>query len=411
MKYLSSFLMLFIICGLSSKAIYAQGEVWQRHSIDNSLNGADGVRLADINKDGLEDIVTGWEESGQSKVYLHPGYESVKNRWPSVIVGKAPDVEDAVFADLDNDGTLDVISSTEGTSRSLYIHWGPTDIKQILEPSAWKSQILPASKKVVRWMFTLPLQLDGKNGLDIVAGAKGTASKIGWFEAPKNSKNLHQWKWHPISTTSWIMSIIARDMDFDGDMDIVISDRKPTSINGVRWLENPGPIDNQKGEWKNHLIACNGLEVMFMDMGDLDGDGLEDAVVTEYSNQQIVYLKRLDKSGLNWQKTTIDIPAENGRAKAVKIGDINGDGISDLVHATNTLQQEGKEGIIWISFDKDPTNSKWKWHHLSGPEGYKFDRIELLDIDGDGDLDVLTCEENFGPNSEGLGIVWYENPF
>jgi hypothetical protein len=24
-------------------------------------------------------------------------------------------------------------------------------------------------------------------------------------------------------------------------------------------------------------------------------------------------------------------------------------------------------------------------------------------------LDVLICEENFGENSEGLGIVWYEN--
>ena len=38
------------------------------------------------------------------------------------------------------------------------------------------------------------------------------------------------------------------------------------------------------------------------------------------------------------------------------------------------------------------------------------DRIELLDVDADGDLDVITCEENAGPNSRGLGLVWYENP-
>lgn len=43
---------------------------------------------------------------------------------------------------------------------------------------------------------------------------------------------------------------------------------------------------------------------------------------------------------------------------------------------------------------------------VSGKEiGEKFDRIELLDLDGDGDPDLLTCEER-----ENLGVIWYENP-
>ena len=45
------------------------------------------------------------------------------------------------------------------------------------------------------------------------------------------------------------------------------------------------------------------------------------------------------------------------------------------------------------------------WESVSGPEGIKFDRIELLDLDEDGDLDIITCEEKAG-----LGVVWYENP-
>ena len=42
---------------------------------------------------------------------------------------------------------------------------------------------------------------------------------------------------------------------------------------------------------------------------------------------------------------------------------------------------------------------------ISGAAGTKFDRMELVDLDDDGDLDVITCEE-----SESLGVIWYENP-
>jgi len=145
-------------------------------------------------------------------------------------------------------------------------------------------------------------------------------------------------------------------------------------------------------------------------MVDLDGDGLEDVVVPEYSNQKIIYIRRLDATGLNWESHIIDLPAEAGRAKAVQVGDVNGDGQLDIVHSSNTSSGGGNDGIIWMTPKTALTDSEWEWHVLSGANGKKFDRIELLDLDGDGDLDVLTCEENGGSNSRGLGVIWYENP-
>ena len=76
------------------------GAPWERHTIDNSSRGADGVRLADVNGDGLPDITTGWEEGGVIRVYLHPGPAKANNPWPAVTVGPVRSPEDAVFADL-----------------------------------------------------------------------------------------------------------------------------------------------------------------------------------------------------------------------------------------------------------------------------------------------------------------------
>ncbi|MBV6642358.1 MAG: VCBS repeat-containing protein [Cyclobacteriaceae bacterium] len=402
----------FILLILSANAnlVLSQSSPWTRHTIDASLSGADGVRLADVNGDRYADITTGWEESGYTKVYIHPGFDQVKiSVWQSVTVGKTPDVEDAFFFDFDGNGSFDIVSCTEGQEQKIYFNIAPANPGDYLEASKWTTKALPASVDLMRWMYAIPMQVDGKNGIDLVAGGKGINAQIGWFESPEDPKILEDWIWHPISDATWVMSLFARDMDNDGDMDIVTSDRKPGKTNGIRWMENPGKFKKQKQPWKNHFIGAQGVEVMFMDLADLDQDGLEDAIGTEYTNQQIVFFKRLDQSGDKWATYPIPITATTGRAKSVAIGDIDANGKPDIVHSTETNEGD-RSGIFWLSHEDTATSSSWKWYNISGPDGIKYDRIELLDMDGDGDLDVLTCEENFGPESEGLGIIWYENP-
>ena len=58
---------------------------WRCHIIDEAPRGADGVKLADVNHDGLLDITTGWEEGGVTRVYLDPGPARAKGKWPSSI--------------------------------------------------------------------------------------------------------------------------------------------------------------------------------------------------------------------------------------------------------------------------------------------------------------------------------------
>lgn len=389
-------------------SLSSQNTIWKRHTIDASFSGADGVRIADVNNDGLPDITSGWEEGGYTKVYIHPGFNLVKQKWPSVIVGKTPNVEDAVFADLDDDGKIDVVSSTEGNNKKIYFNWAPTNTNEYLNANKWTSQVPPTSKLNKQWMYCVPMQVDGKNGIDLVVGAKNKRAEIGWFQSPKNPRELSKWKWFPITSATWVMSIFTEDMDNDGDLDIVVSDRKSGPTQGVRWLENPRKIRKQKKEWKHHFIGCQGLEVMFIDLKDLDNDGLEDVIVIEATSRKIWFLKRLDKSGLCWESFPIEIPKYASKPKSVVVGDIDKDGKSDLVHSFEKAKGE-KEGIYWLSYKNKPTDSYWKWHSISGPKGIKYDKIELVDLDGDGDLYVLTYEENYGTDSKGLGVIWYEN--
>jgi hypothetical protein len=398
--------LLSIACVFAAEPV---GTPWVCHVIDDSSSGADGVKLADINGGGLMDIATGWEEGGVTRVYVNPGPEQSKPKWPAVTVGKTPSVEDAVLVDLDGDGSLDVVSCCEGRTKKIFVHWAPKKRADLLEADKWQQAVLPDSEKnAQQWMFAWPMQVDGKYGVDLIAGSKNKGAQIGWFESPKNARDLKGFKWHPISQAGWIMSIWRRDMDGDGDVDIVISDRYG-KLRGCRWLENPGNGPALTQPWKSHSMGASDKEVLSMALGDLDGDGLEDAVVSA-KDMKILFLKRLDRSGLKWQRVEISADFSAGNTRAVVICDVNQDKKLDL--AVTTWNAKGKHGVFWLQYDKTPTEKQWSAHPISGKaKGVKYDRIEMLDLDGDGDLDLLTCEEEEGRKREGMGVIWYENPF
>ena len=396
---------LFVLCVYGRAETVDSSLPWRRHVIDEDSSGADGVRLADVNGDGLADIATGWEEGGITRVYVNPGPDKVKAAWPAVTVGKTPSAEDAVLVDLDCDGALDVVSSCEGKTKAVFVHWAPADKDKYLDAGEWKTEAIKDSVGKTSWMFCVPVQLDGKNGPDLVLASKDKHGAIGWYESPADPRDTSAYKWHEISKAGWIMSLLCVDMDGDGDMDVLTSDRKG-KIRGVRWLENPG--DPAK-EWTNHFVGGQKLEVMFLRLDDFDGDGLVDILLAA-KKRRVVFYYRKDKTGLNWSEKEIPFPANSGSAKGVAAADIDGDGRRDIVFSCEDAGG-GKSGVMWI---RNEGGDKWSGREIAGPAGFKFDRIELLDLDGDGDSDVLACEErdkNTKGKKGGLGVFWYENPF
>ncbi len=129
-----------------------------------------------------------------------------------------------------------------GCSRKIYINWAPENPGDYLDSAIWTSEILPSSDGLMQWMFAVSMQVDGINGLDFIAGAKESETKIGWFQSPEDPRILSNWKWNPIRSATWVMSLILRDMDNDGDLNVLTCEEKygPDSRGlSVTWFENP----------------------------------------------------------------------------------------------------------------------------------------------------------------------------
>ena len=376
-------------------------EPWSRHTIDNGSRGADGARLADVNKDGLPDLVTPWEEGGIVRVYLHPGASLAKRPWPSVTVGKVASPEDAVFVDLDADGAMDVVSSCEGVTKTMFVHWAPQHPQDYLQAEKWQTRPIPTTKGQQAWMFALPKDMDGKHGVDLVVSSKGVGASVGWLEAPKNARDLEQWNYHRLADAGWIMSLIEADVNEDSFVDILFSDRRGAG-RGIKWLQHPGrSLTTAGSKWPLHTLGGENHEVMFIDHADANDDGRKDVVAATHQSEILILKQHEDRS---WQPTTIPAPFQSRNGKSVRVGDMDLDGVMDLVHSTEPDSLPRRPGITWLKCAPQDAG-KPIVYPISNREGSKFDLLQLVDIDRDGDLDVITCEER-----DNLGLIWYENP-
>ncbi len=402
---------------------------WKRHLIDGSDKasgklGADGVRLADADGDGRPDVVTGWENGDAIRVALNPGPDRVGEPWPSFTVGRVKGAEDAVFADLDADGVLDVVSCTEGKTRTVFVHWAPAPETDYAEEAAWKTEAIPVLEGRQMWMYCLPFDANGDGREDLILGSKNAGATVGWLEQPaENPRDLANWTYHPLYDAGWIMSVRTDDLDGDGDRDVIFSDRKGAST-GVWWLENAGSVS--KGKVGSvflpaRRLGLSGEEVMFVDVADVDADGRLD-VLAAVRERDLVVLLQPEKTGAEWTERRFSFPANTGAfttgtSKAVKWFPFPGEERETWRFLLTCERADGDaHGVLLLTGEPDAggANVECDTVSVSGPEGVKYDRMELLDLDEDGDLDLgrgetTSSPDRFPPRSPSHGWRFPEN--
>jgi hypothetical protein len=192
------------------------------------------------------------------------------------------------------------------------------------------------------------------------------------------------WPWVRVVTRGTDEGFAVADMDEDGDRDIVGGDGPPGDEDPtlVAWWANPGRLEES---WSRHVVGETAHAVDRVAAVDLNGDGRTDVAISEER-----YPGLEPDAHLWWFEATADAGASFERHPLIEqysmnnldAGDVDGDGDVDLV----TGEHKGPHLRLQV-FENDGRGGFTVREIDRGKECHLGTR--LFDLDGDGDLDIV----------------------
>jgi hypothetical protein len=349
---------------------------FEKHTLD--LGFSETAAVADVNRDGRLDIISGenWFEQAP------PLAKGGKPRW---IKHKFRDLGYSMFyqenlsdlaIDVNGDGHMDIVSCSYW-SKPLTWWDNPGASKQ-----PWREHLI-ATGSPVEFAFLVDILNTGKP-LQLLPQFGDEKFPLTWYEVVGKGAAAH-WEKREISPKSYGHGIGAGDVNQDGRTDV---------ITPKGWFE--APSDPRNGQWIFHPEFDLGV-TGFIHTLDVNGDGLVDLVTTAAHNYGIFWYeqKKTSSGERAWEKHVID--ESWSQAHALTIVDLNGDGHPDLVTGKRYMAHNGHDpgeceplGIYWYELIKVADRLEWVRHVVdySTRAGGGM-QIPVVDIDNDGDLDIV----------------------
>ena len=255
---------------------------------------------------------------------------------------------------------------------------------------------VPASTRVV--------DFDGDGDQDILVAALG-------FLAPSEALTGEIWLLRQkddgefeserlLDELGRVTDVNVADLDSDGDQDLVLAIFGGGDVGSVSWIENRG-----RESWKMHdIISASGS--LNVGITDLNDDGRPDIVTLIAQQYEMVLGLINDGQGGFRQEALGGAPHPMFGSTALRLVDID----SDILFAngdSQDLQRDPKpyHGVQWL---ENQGQLQFAFHDIGRFYGTAV--AEAVDLDGDGDMDIVAGSwNNYWDEVGRQSMIWFEN--
>ncbi|MDZ4673553.1 MAG: VCBS repeat-containing protein [Gemmatimonadota bacterium] len=311
------------------------------------------------------------------------------------------------FIDFDSDGDLDLFWGDFFEAGLLLFE----NVGSCTQPQLRREGVrFPLRTPLVTSGYNAPAfgDLMGQGRSDLIVGVLGGAydpiktsiDNLHFLEATAGGEYQHR--------TSHLLPMIdvgnesipsLVDLDADGDLDLLVANKIEPGVRStsrIYWFENTGTPTAPQFVLRGAL-PLEGKYHFAPAFGDLDGDGTLDMLLGSFGASVARYTVTRDPGGPRF--TLVDsafITISRGSNTTPALGDLDGDGLLDLLigeasGAFNFYRNIGTRTAPVFSLVSD----EWLGQRVG-----RRSSPHLVDIDGDGVLDLLV-----GTDDEGLRLL------